>query len=334
MNEPTGKPILYVDASSLKDSSCERRLIYNNYYGYRNQSSAANYKASYGSAIHRALEYWYGSDRSLAAENQKIAIQKASDYYKPYIKYIPNSDKEFHTPTHLVKTLEKYFQRYNADAEELEPIKGIITPGLLETKFTYPAALLDSRLKSPHFELTIAGTVDMIAGYQGGEIFVDHKSTGKMFGYKDTFFEDLYNSVQMKLYTLMLKRLTARVFPFMINGIFVKKVTQAAEKAKEFDGVNFERFGPRSYTDSQLDEFEGWLILRLLSFKNEAEYQHINGGLDHQAPHTLTRPNFAACVSGFPCPYIKVCSRDKSEQSGILKLMNREAYNPLTFSET
>jgi hypothetical protein len=233
MSEPTSN-LLYVDASSsLKDSSCSRRLIYNNYYGYRPQTYASNYKAGYGSAIHRALEYWYGCNKSEdIIVHQRKAIQLASDYYAPYTKYITQNEKEYRTPTHLVKTLEEYFKRYNPDAEELEPIKGVVTPGLLETKFTYPAILLDARLKSPHFELIIAGTIDMIAGYQGGEIFVDHKSTGTKFGYKDGFFDELYMSVQMKLYTLMLKKLTGQIFPFMINGIFIKKTTQAGEKHK------------------------------------------------------------------------------------------------------
>lgn len=332
MSEPTQLPILYTDASSLKDSSCSRRLIYNNYYGYRSQSSASSYKASYGSAIHRGLEYYYGSERSIA--DQKKAIQIASDYYAPYTKYIPQNDKEYRTPTHLVKTLEAYFKRYNPDAEDLEPIKGIITPGLLETKFTYPAVLLDPRLKSPYFELIIAGTIDMIAGYQGGEVFVDHKSTGSMFGYKDSFFSDLYMSVQMKLYTLMLKKLTGQIFPFMINGIFIKKTTQAGEKRKEFDGVNFERYGPRVYSEEQLNEFETWLINRLLTFKHDAEYQHASNALTPQSPHTITHPNFAACNPKFPCQYINVCGLNPSEQGPVLKMMNQETYNPLKFSET
>lgn len=330
--ESSTLPVVYVDASSLKDSSCSRRLIYNNYYGYRYQSSASNYKAGYGSAIHRGFEFYYGSSRTL--EDQKKAIQISSDYYAPYTKYIPQTDKEYRTPTHLVKTLEEYFKRYNPDSETLEPIKGLVTPGLLETKFTYPAILLDPRLKSPHFELIIAGTIDMIASYEGREVFLDHKSTGSLLGYKDSFFADLFMSVQMKLYTLILWKLTGQIFPFMINGIFIKRTTQAGEKAKIFDGANFERYGPRTYSEEQLQEFEKWLVERLIGFKHDCEYQHTSNALHPQPPHTITHPNFAACNPKFPCQYINVCSLNPSEQGSVLKMMNQEQYNPLKFSET
>jgi hypothetical protein len=327
------KPIIFADASSLKDSSCLRRLIYNNFYGFRQGTQASNYKAGYGSAFHKAMEYWYSTSVK-NKEVEGVSIQKATDYYKAYTPYISQNEYEFRTPTHLVKCLEFYFKIYNQDAETLRPIKGIITPGLLETRFTYPAVLLSDDFYSEHFELIIAGTVDMIASYNGQEVFVDHKTTGTKWGYKDSFFKDFDLSVQMMLYTLMLKKLTGNLFPFIINGVFIKKPTQAAEKKGEWDGVGFERYGPKSYSVGQLEQFENtWLIPRIRDFKLWLEASYLSLEFKTCDPSKITEPNFSSCQTKFPCPYIGACSQDPKDQGRVLGMMHREEYNPLKFGE-
>lgn len=330
--QATTKPTIFIDASSLKDSSCLRRLVYNNFYGFRGRESKTEYILGYGSAFHKALEYWYSCDRSVP-ENKGIAIQKALDYYKPFTPFISQKPYEFRTPDHLSKSITQYFNIYNQDAESLKPIKGLITPGLLETKWTYPAELLDSRLSSEYFNLVIAGTIDMIASYFGEEIFVDHKTTATKWGDKDKFFLDYDLDIQMMLYSLMLKKLTGNNFRFMINGVFLKGVTKAAEKEGEFDGVNFERYGPRSYSEMRLSQFEFmWLVPKLLQFKDWLQtYYHSWSLMENMTPDMLVNPNFSACHPKFGCPYISICSKDPQDQAGILKLMTRESYNPLKF---
>lgn len=329
------KPTIFVDASSLKDSSCLRRLIYNNFYGFRLVASNRNYKQAYGSAFHKALEYFYGQEKR-TPEVEQEAIQQAVKYYSPYTTIVAQQpDYEFRTSDHLVKSIEAYFAEYNQDAETLKPIKGLIEPGLLETKFTYPAELLDERLSSPHFNLVVAGTIDMIATYLGEEIFVDHKSTGTKWGYRKGFFEEYDLSIQMMLYSLILKKLTGNYFRFIINGIFIKATTQAAKKDDLFDGVNFERYGPRSYGPEQLEQFEKiWLIPRILEFHRwltnwfNVSYKDMT----HDASK-ITTPNFSSCFPKFECPYVKVCSLNPDYQGARLMLWNRESYNPLKFGE-
>lgn len=310
---PIVKPTYFLDASSLKESSCQRRLIYTTIYGFTHSTNRhANYKAGYGSAFHRALEYWYGSER--LESNKTIAIQMALDYYTPFTNHLPeNNPREYRTANHLAQSIKAYFDYYGSQ-DTLVPIKG-----MLESKFIIPVYQGDK------FNLCLAGTVDLIASYYGEEIFVDHKSTG---AYDINEYMQSYElSVQMYFYSWIIEKLIGRRLPCLINGIFLKKPTL---KSTVFDGVKFERSRLLKFSDDQMFTFTEWVEKRI-----KETLQYLASENKNSSPQGTTIPEYSACAGGKfgLCPYYKICSLDIKDQDPMLKSMARMEYNPLHFSD-
>jgi hypothetical protein len=318
------KPIIYVDASLLKESSCQRRLLYTTFYGFTNRKRHANYQAGYGSAIHRALEVWYGvpaKDRDAALETRCIDI--ALKYYEPFGPYISTKKTEFRTPTHLQKTLETYFTTYQPEFDEFKVIAN-----LLESKWTLPI------YAGPLFDIVLAGTIDLFVDYCGEECFADHKSTSS---YPEGFFDKYQLDVQMKLYTWYVERTVGRRLHYVINGIFLKGWTAKAREAKTpyFDGVTLTRSPKLTYKDHEMVEFERWLMVQIKDIKEWAiELYNIDPGLNNHSPSQMTTPNLSYCnATKWGCPYSSVCPHEPDLQDRLLKGMEQQHYDPLHFSD-
>jgi hypothetical protein len=321
-NQPTTKPIIYVDASALKESNCNRRFIYTILYGFTNKQRHQNYTTAYGSAYHKALEMWYSrEDNSNLQAFQDKCITAAQDYYAPYAPYISTRDREWRTPTHLVRSLKEYFKTYNVDAELMIPLRGV-----LESKFALPYK------STPLYDIVLCGTIDGIFDYQGEVVFMDHKTTSSWD--KEKFFEDYNISVQMMFYRHIIEKLTGRKLKCVINGIFGKKQTQASEKAKTFDGVIFERSRKIDYEDERMEEFLSWLyeekLIGLESWLDKNFLYSKNATIE---PNSITMPNFSACHPKWGCPYFNICTVIPSLQARALAGMSREPYEPLKFGE-
>lgn len=328
MNQPeksTDKPTIYVDASLLKESSCDRRLIYTTFYGFTNRKRHANYQAGYGSSIHKAFEVWYGvppanRDRDLEVKCIDLALK----YYEPFGPYISTKKTEFRTPTHLQNTLETYFSTYQPEFDEWRTIAN-----LLESKWTFPI------YAGPLFDIVLAGTIDSFIDYHGEECFGDHKSTAS---YPDGFFDKYATDVQMKLYTWYVERAVGRRIPYVINGIFLKGWTKAAREAKTpyFDGVNLLRSTKLTYDDRTMIEFERWLMTKIEWLKGWLT-NHLNDsalGIQQPTPSVATTPNLSYCNSTkWACPYTSVCALDPSYQDRVLMGMEQQKYNPLAFAD-
>ncbi len=313
-NTQPQKPTIYLDASALKESSCERRLLYTIFFGYTRGPRARNYQAGYGSAYHKALEYWYSSEE----KSEQKAIELALKYYEPFTPFISERVREFRTPGHLTQALQAYFKRYNKDSELLRPISN-----LMESKFILPWH------SSEKFDLVLTGTIDMIADYAGQECYVDHKTTSS---YEiESYLEEYKLSVQMLFYSWVIDRLLGRRLPCLINGIFLSKGTQ---KAKEFDGVKFVRSELMHFTDSQMIQFNAWVEERIRQVISWLEdWFTINPELPG-SPTLQTNPNFAACQTRWgACPYFNICKLPPEFQDDMLKGMAVEAYEPLRFGE-
>lgn len=314
------KPIIFLDASALKESDCLRRLIFITHYGFNKfgPNKFLNYKTGYGSAFHKALEYWYKlpiEDRTM--EQRIIAMELAVKYYDPFSAYVdPNRKGEFRTMQHLTQSLTGYFNLYNPQQDHIKPIGG-----MLETKFTLPWYNGDK------FELVLTGTIDLIASFFGQEIFVDHKTTSAWGTPKD-YFNEYRMSVQMMFYSWIIEKLIGRRLPCMINGVFLKKPTA---KASAFDGANFERSDLITFTDSQMEQFNVWVLNRIKQVIDWLEFYYDNPQVEH---FMKPSPNYAACNGKFGlCGYFNICACPPELQDSVLRTMDRVPYSPLLFGE-
>lgn len=325
--QPPTKPIIFLDASALKESDCLRRLIYIIHYGFNKFGSNKflNYKAGYGSAFHRALEYWYKLPQEVRHNKQEAhphqlkAIELAVNYYEPFTRYVPAENvREFRTQDHLINSILAYFERYTGTADLIEPISL-----LQETKFDIPY------YGCAEFELHLTGTIDLIASFMGQEIFVDHKTTSAWGAPKD-YFNEYKLSVQMMFYSWILQKLVGRRLPCMINGVFLKK--QGA-KSIRFDGANLERSPLITFTDEQMMEFDEWVITkidRIVEWLGDYFCSEKVEGAFPKPP-----PNFPSCTGGkfSNCAYFHACSLTPELQDSVLRTWEQYRYNPLTFSE-
>ena len=115
--------MIYVDASLLKQSSC-KRYIYWTSCGW--ERPGVNYKADFGSAIHKALQYYYnalgasGNNLSVSDFSATVdeAKKKATDFWSKIEEKaeIKDADKEIYNEFHLECVLDRYFQVYRNDS--------------------------------------------------------------------------------------------------------------------------------------------------------------------------------------------------------------------------
>lgn len=310
------KQTIYIDASALKESNCDRRLLNTIFFGYSPRGMShkySNYKAGYGSAFHKALEYWYGTPKD--QRSITTAVELAFNFYTPYTPFIKESPLEYRTITHLTQAVEAYFTYHQyGDLIERLSVKSLLP----ESKFIIPM------YEDENFKLILTGTIDLIGLYMGEETFIDHKSTAA-YGSKDEYFKDYDLSVQMMVYSWVLDKLIGKRLPCIINGIFLKKPTA---KATSFDGVSFARSNRIWYSDQQMKEFEWWLLAKIELVKNFIKaYHSLEKNLE---------PNYnpAACMGKFGrCQYFSLCSLSPELRSDLLATMDRVPYEPLKFGE-
>src|SRR5438067_11101394 len=96
-HDTQGRQIIYIDASSLKDSGCLRKFYWSIVKGWQPIKERLDYKIAYGSAFHLFSESWY------RGETLKNSVLKAVNYYSPFVENgLP--DMEFRTVDHLYRT--------------------------------------------------------------------------------------------------------------------------------------------------------------------------------------------------------------------------------------
>lgn len=323
MSQP--KLTIYLDASALKEASCKRKLIYTIFYGFTTHTKLQNYKAAYGSAIHKALEFWYGLPFEQRNEaNELVAIQKALLYYEPYGPYISTKPTEFRTPSHLEQALKQYFINYQPEFDNWKPIGN-----LLESKWLFPI------FSNDQFEIILCGTIDSFLDYLGEECYGDHKTTG-FFG--EDFFDKYSFDVQMMLYSWYIERMIGRRLPCVINGVFLKSWTKKAKESKPpyFDGVSFQRSQKIKFSDSQMKWFEGWLMDKVELIKTWVNTYIKPTQSESFGPAEITShlANISYCNAGkLPCQYFNICKQAPEIQDRLLSGLLKHPYEPLRFSE-
>jgi hypothetical protein len=307
------KPLYYIDASSLKEANCFRRLFWNNILGLRPKDAPpSDYKQAYGIAFHKFLEGWYQD------HDFKSNANKALDFYKPFQAYIPESVYEFRTLSHLAKCMDAYTTCYSAESDLVVPLKDNAGNILAEQTFVYPYESNDM------FEIVLSGIIDLYATYAGRLCLVDHKTTA---AYEvDKFFTEFDLNIQTMFYVWIDKQLSGReeYLPILVNGIFLKKSTEKAAKLGNFDGVKFQRSQLIEYTPTQMQEFEDFIHSKLIYI------------IDRLCKGISTEDfDLASCLGRFGmCKYYRICKTPKEYRTDVLtNYYKTTEYNPLTFHE-
>jgi len=313
--EAGGQQVLFIDASSLKELSCYRRFYWNTIEGYRTpHESMPNLKIEYGTAYHRYLENWY------SGQPHEVSRTAATTYYQSILEknpYALESDYEFRTIDHLIKSIDYYAEIYPRNVDSLKA-------DAVEQKFAFPF------WQNKHYVIMLCGTIDLRGTYCGIPIITDHKTSSANASKQaliDNFFLEYEMSIQTMFYSWVHNRLMGwpadKFIDVMINGIFIKSTTKKAREADMFDGVKLARSKPISYSQEQMQNFEQWL-------KRQLDYIALNldAGLDMSKDY-----NLAACKGAFGlCKYFHVCKQPSAIQQMLLKSsFNREKYSPLQF---
>lgn len=320
------KQTIMIDASSLKHISCFREFYRLVVKGYKAKDVyKGDYSMAYGSAIHKFLEGYYG------CKPLEDCIKMATDYYRPFNDTVKYSIREFRYVENLIKTCNEYRKHYPRaleninnimlDSNDFQPHLDIKDKQTIEYKFAITLHETDKYI------LVLTGTVDLVCSYAGIEILlVDHKSTSTSVEYADDFFSNYALDIQTMLYSKVYKEsLKLNYYPMvLINGIFISKPTQKAEKEGIFDGVEFKRSPPISYSSEQMEQFNIWFD-RQISLINDHLYESfINAENDF---------NLASCKSGkYNCQFLNVCKLPtKFHQGALDNNFIVKQYNPLEF---
>ena len=291
-----GKYIVKIDASLIKESACERRLWYMLFRGLRKRNS--NHKMEYGTAVHKALESYYGDG------DKDKAINAAIDHYADVL--VP--DKDFRDLAHLVNLLNQYFKLDTGLEVKRDP------EPLLEMRFAYPYR------QTEKLDILFCGTIDFVGTYFGRPVIVDHKSTAAYN--TSAYFASYKVSPQLMFYNLIWNTM----FPddyigCMINGIFLGR----SNKNK------FERSEIFEFSKDRLTKFQAYvddLVDRLV-----AKFDEHSDDLDKE-PENIFLSNFASCETRFGlCSFSPLCTaNNKDDRQSIIEMdYVRKVYDPLQF---
>lgn len=327
MNEENSdKQTVMIDASSLKHISCFRKFYRMVVKGYKSKDVyRGDYKMAYGSAIHKFLEGYYG------CKPIKDCVQLATDYYKPFNDTVKYSTREFRFNNNLIKTCEAYQKAFPRslendktillDSNDFQPHQDIKDKQTIEYKF---AIVLYENKK---YRLVLTGTVDLVCSYAGIDILlVDHKSTATSAEYSDDFFSAYTLDIQTMLYSKVYKEaLKLDYYPMiLINGIFISKPTKKSEEQGIFDGVEFKRSSPISYSNEQMEQFNIWFNRKI---------EEITYYMAHEFRIAEDSFNLSFCNHGtYKCQFFDVCKLPvKFHQASLDNNYIIKMYNPLEF---
>lgn len=295
-----GKLIVKIDASLIKESSCERRLWYMLCRGLRKRNS--NHKMEYGTAVHKALESYYTDG------DEEQAIGKAIAHYEDIL--VP--DKDFRDMAHLVNLLTQYFKQDTGLDVRKDP------EPKLEMRFAYPYK------QTKDLDILFCGTIDFIGTYFGRPVIVDHKSTA---AYNPAaYFAPYRVSPQLMFYNLIWNKL----FPedpvgCMINGLFLGRSNKNKfERSEIFEFSKDRLYKFQDYVDDLVDR----LILRLNTLKIRDKWAE-----DLEAEEIFIS-NFSCCETRFGlCSFAPLCTANSSQDRESIVSMDyvNKVYDPLQF---
>lgn len=319
---PEGKRLIFIDASSLKNYTCNRAFFWTVKESYQKVREDSKHALSYGSAIHIFLEHFY---KGLPVSE---CLALAVKYYAPFHETLSMSAYEFRTMSNLQNTCLAYAKRYPRNITgDFKPHQDNENSKTVEYKFAIP---LWSNNK---YQLVLSGTVDLPCSYLGYPlILVDHKTSSMQFAKAEAYMSGYTLDIQTMLYSKVYKEILGldAYPPVMINGIFVNKPTKAATDKGLWNGVNFYRSGVIAYSEEQMEDFNIWFdrtigeIIGIISMATASE----DAGETYVYNH-----NIASCKSGYGhCKFFEVCNKPRRfHQTSLDHNYIVKQYNPLAF---
>ncbi len=206
-----GRYTLRLNSSLLKTADCLRQVMYRAFYGLSKPSDM--WKADYGSAVHRALQSYYGNRRLEGKEHGQVvaeARQAGLDYYADV--FVPEDD--WRNTAHLSATLNGYFKEYASDELEVE-----LVGDKPQLERTFEILYYEDEFCMVY----IVGTVDMSAIWQGSRVMVDTKTTGRWqyTGNPEKWLETFSLSNQLGIYKWADQKQGKVAENCLINGVLL-----------------------------------------------------------------------------------------------------------------
>ena len=321
------KQIVRIDASSLKQSSCGRRLFLDIVKGYRGSRDSND--LVYGSAFHKCVEtYAHSKDEPLA---HAAAMKYWSDAeptmaVKDTAKYL--------NAGHLSLCCQKFFDAMKKDSifTECSPIV-IDGEALVEKKFSIPIYSNDT------LDILLQGTIDGLYQIAKGCANIGDWKTTRSYNPIDYFYEYKL-SVQLRTYLWAVKWMMSKN-----PDSPIAKALSGAPKIGCFiygaflsskETVKFMRSEVFQFSEQDLAEYESMLMAVVCKLVVDINVFNSHGV--YPQPQGII--NSTCKPYGKPCKYFGACSSHigvqgidpkTSFQAMLDNHFVQKEYKPLTF---
>lgn len=335
IDHESGKYVIVIDASALKESSCLLRLFNKVVKGYRGNLNSN--VIEFGTAFHIFRAILRRDGASAFGEG----VRQAVEYYKT-TEMITDPQKKYLTDVFLSVTCLGYFTKYNAKdnlevlrfprerfpdvtiEEHPEPEVALIEPW---TKFVFPY------YSDEHVDILLGGTMDELALMSRATLVVTDCKTSGVWKIKE-YLDGYKLDPQLIFYVVVLRRyvkefpnsviaeLYNKYYPIcgLIDGVFYKGADQPVEY-KRSDVIPFSEELLAEY-DTLLDEKIMKLVSAVKTYK-ETGKPPIREGIIN-----------SSCMTKYgPCGFSFACAMpdEYSRQEFLNASFNQRHYNPLEF---
>ena len=314
--------IIRIDASSLKEANCIRRLYWRVVEGYRSKGGVG-IEMHYGTCFHKFAEL-------LARGKPAAEAMRETQEEFCSIATLDRYGKDYMNVAHLTRTCLAYMKQleqtsdwFNAPVVMNSPVTNY---PMVECKFSVPL------IKIGHVEFLLQGTIDRITRMPNGCIVLeDFKTTAS----KDpaAYFKGFKMGPQLQVYSWVLRAMAAAA-PDGPYGSLLKTNNQIGCRIKGvfYDPkkeTSFQASDMFFYTDAELNHFHDWLL--------ELCHQLANLMKINALPHPEGSYN-DTCRSSFGsyCSFFDICQNaTKLEMTGVKTMLathfEKREYRPLEF---
>lgn len=315
MTPTPGKPYICIDASSLRNSGCMRRLHLTVTEGYR-PKKGLGISAHWGTAFHKFCEMFVKTKGDMITS--MVAAQKS---YRNGLENINIDKMHSHlTVEYLTIACQAYADKITADEHE---VLWQETIALAELKFAVPF------LATPEVDFLLCGTIDKVGKFKNGCYAVGDYKTTSAWNH-DEYFEQYRLDPQLLTYVWVLKW-----FAENHKGSIYEQVDSLPRIGAFIDGVfcgkskpipEFERSPVMFFTQDQLLEYERHLKSVCLKLA-----QHFKVGSE---PIREGMINGSCKTTYGKCPFFYACNAPDSDAANhvLQHQFNKKQYDPLNFN--
>lgn len=309
------KTILRIDASLLKESSCDERVVKTLVEGYR--SPLWNNDVEFGTAFHLFVS------TMKRVGNEGLALKAARDYFstKPMII---KPKKKYLTTTYLSNICLSYWQKVG-EVDEFDTLKSQSGEPLVEQKFALPYYADDE------FEVILCGTIDDICKHRHGTYGIRDYKTTSSWSWEE-YLKEYDMSTQLKFYRYLIS-LYAKLYPDSILAELDKKGVSCFIEGVFLNGADkfdFHRSDMITFTEEAMIEYAQLLHNKVIDIVAMA--RKFKSGL----PTSRIGLIEGLCFKGFGCPFADACkATDNVIRGHVLKNnFTRWDYDPSKFGGT